>query len=224
MRRVSKRLPWRSPFYWRYNRSPALKIEEQIGTIALCWNNIESLFNYAFDVTLWLPRPVTVEVRSRISGLTAKLEIIKAFIALEGFFLQGERNILSETIGHFDRYRKARDAVIHVRPQSRHVRYGDAAQTFERNGQVYEVLLSNAALETLIQHLDAYQEEMAIIGDVVSERRQEIASRDSKSPPVREFAKQVQELLHSLRDHQAKRKSLPPLPEFPEEDQGAAKT
>ena len=122
-----------------------------VGHMTFLWNYIENALDWTLDQAIEAPPALRVDVRSRINGLDGKLAIIKKCVGLPSKFSDGERTLVLNTLGCFDELKRARDAVTHVRIGNAE---RDVAPSFERQGDIYEALVSKDAITTLNMHLE----------------------------------------------------------------------
>jgi hypothetical protein len=85
-----------------------------------------------------------------------------------------------------------------------------------RKAKVSEVLLNVTALEALYQHLESCRQELALGANLLSNLRhiRNFAPDDRRKPIFEEGA---QDWSRKFRDFHIQKRSLPPIPKFPEE-------
>ena len=111
---------------------------QAIGHLVILWNAIEAELDATLAFT-GLPSDLWTTVRSRISGLEAKVDILK-----EGLhrlcFEPEEQRLLADTLGDFMVLKGYRDSLIHVRLIGRPRQM--TAFGPEKRGARYEILFS----------------------------------------------------------------------------------
>jgi len=186
-----------------------------LGACIIAWNDIEGAIDTAFGMSLDLNFPMWIQVSSRINGLDGKFEIIKQAIKLEFGLPAVLQKQIFETLDSVAHYKKFRDGVMHARitdPDD------PVARTAQRKGIEDEVLISEDALNALYSHLAALRLEvdcMVLIVHYVqiADRREREGRAREKQQAVRGFLIETAQ----LPEHQKHRRSLPPLPKFPQE-------
>lgn len=204
-----------------------------IGSIALAYNEAEALIDILVSLVLGLLTNTANEVTSRINGIDGKIELAKIGMRELGAD-ENTIGLLGQSLGDagFKEYKKYRDAVIHARIL--HAPSGIALSPAKR-GKLDEVLLTVDALNGLYNRLTLVRLELIEACNVAirlfSERRwapvRAIAMQAATppleralglfDPPKRQYEQEIQEALSRYLQHQKRRLSLPPLPQFPEE-------
>ncbi len=188
------------------------------GTVTLAWNDLEGSLDTALGLSLELPEPMWVEVTSRINGFDGKCSLLKQCAKLVHQMPEDHLRAIADTLGAAMEHKKYRDAVIHAKildPDS------TTAPTFERKGNVGEVVVTEEALDRLYNRLGWIRAEIDVIVTLFSnlaicgERLGKKRSEDEKQSALKE----LKACIPLLQDRQRRRKSLPPLPKFPEEPQ-----
>jgi len=214
MRRVSKRAFWQSAFYdIRKDLTPGQL--EGIGAVMLAWNDIEGRLDQTLATALGLPASIALEVTSRINGLDGKFEIIRKASRYHLQFPSQIHEAIAQTLNVLDvSYKKYRDGIAHawiIHPQEA------VAPSARQRGNLYEVLVTVDALNTLYDHLAVLQSEMGAISSIIFVKtrlmRQEVIP--PADPMLRSTELELQAYVEILREHQRRRRDLPPLPEFP---------
>jgi len=200
-----------------------------IGSVALAYNEAEVLVDILMSLSLGLLTASAPEIVGRINGVEGKFELAKIGMREIGAS-EAVMALLGQSLGDsgFARYKKYRDAVIH----SRILNVPAAiALTHGKRGKIDEVLLSVDALNGLYDRLVLIRLELieacniAIrlltnrrVGDMVKSMAgiNPLASKlvGQPTPP---FEQDIQDVMARYREHQTRRLSLPPLPEFPDE-------
>ena len=189
-----------------------------IGAISLTWNSIEGAIDVALGLALEQPEPMWLEIASRMNGLEAKIDAIKAATKFIHRMPDTERVLIAHALGMAMEYKRYRDAVIHAKvldPSS------PVAPTTERKGKVDEVLITKEALVALYKRLGALLSEVDILprifGNLAIAHGRLIATKDAPANDKRSAARQVKSGFLQLQALQQNRTTLPPLPRFPDE-------
>jgi hypothetical protein len=203
----------------------------KIGAVALAYNEaeiqIDALIHLAFNLT----GPDALELLSRINGVDGKIEIAKSALSELGATPEIQ-TLVSNSLGKngFQLLKQYRDAVIHARDLDT---VSGIATTAVKRGVLYEVLLSDAALNGLYDRLVIIKDEL-VEATIIATRLVTIKSMNrlkrqltdllshTHELPDRTKAKSeqaIQAVLSRYREHQTRRLSLPPLPEFPTESE-----
>ena len=147
--------------------------------------------------------------------MDGKCEIIKA-IARESGTIYGEAaGLVAEAVGEVETLKQCRDAVIHARL---HDPKADVAHTFSRRGKVYEVFISETALQTLYARILASQKEMQDVIGMLAHHfpHYDLIEHEGDTDPNGVRAGQYFQVnLARLRERQTHRRSLPEIPQFP---------
>lgn len=185
----------------------------------LTWNRIENSINVALCFCLGLPPKLRLDVASRINGLDDKMDIIyaslKKYLSIEDSSYQ----VITSTIGAAKEYKRYRDGIIHayiVDPKE------PAAMTTQRQGKMDEVLITKDALDALYKHLVAIYTEMRVVVQIIQLIEPRVRSYKPGDQKGNEAA--IRGGIALILEHQKHRRSLPPLPQFPEEEQGPRET
>jgi hypothetical protein len=179
-----------------------------IGAISVVWTRIERTIDWAMCVSLNVPDGLTFEVASRINGFDGKLALIKRGAERYLRVPQESIDLLSDSLGEIDRYRKYRDGVVHAWVTEPNAKTADIVQ---RRGIIDEVIISEGALESLYERLLWLEDES---GDILLILNYYLEMNVHGRPDI---AQLVQIGIPEIREHQKRRKSAPPLPAFPED-------
>jgi hypothetical protein len=206
-----------------------------IGSVTLAYNEAEILIDILLSLSLGLLSYVAHEITSRINGIDGKIALAKIGMNYVNAD-ETTMRLLGETLGDggFSLYKKYRDAVIHARVL-------DAPQAIAispaKRGKTDEVLLTAKALDGLYDRLVLVRLELIEACNVairlytehrfkplraaagVPSQYQEVTDRlaELADLPKRQYEQEIQEALTRYREHQKRRLSLTPLPEFPPE-------
>lgn len=186
-----------------------------IGAVSLAWNNFEAGINIALSAALQIEFKNWIHVYSRINGFDGKVAIIKAALSGRKLANDATQLLIADTLGRAEELKRYRDGVIHANildPTS------PVAPTHDQRGSEYETLITSDALFSLYIHLLAITAELdSICGIIVESDGGGAMKGDGRKR--RPSAKRTQAYVARLREHQKRRKSLEPLPKFPQLDQ-----
>jgi hypothetical protein len=183
------------------------------GAAALAYNIIEDQIDALLSIATRIPDWLFAEVSSRIHGLGGKIAIIQA--AIEHSPLKAiDAKALKEAVATFGDFKTIRDTMIHARIIN--ATLGRGAK--QRGKSLWEVLLSVEALNTFYDHIVALNKELSSGGTLLNSAitLQQTASTDPNRSQLEE-ALRVHEA--QFRENRTHRRSLKPLPKFPDEDQ-----
>ena len=189
---------------------------ELIGAICLEWNFIEDMVDEVLSETLRITVPLRADITSRIYGLEAKTELIKKAVRRYIIFSKAEAYLIAGTIGAINAHRKYRDGVIHARvfdPQS------DIALTSPKKGHYDDVLVSEDALAALLERLMILSDEITLVYRLVEPYyfdEWDLKPEGHIDPKKLRTSQGFRDAFAQLQEHQSRRLSLPPLPEFPD--------
>lgn len=193
---------------------------QAIGHLVILWNAIEA----ELDATLTfagLPSGLSTSVRSRISGLEAKVDILKEGLDHWCFEPQ-ERVLLAGTLGDFMTLKGYRDSLIHVRLIGRPRQM--TAFGPEKRGARYEILFSKDLVLGIVKRLKIFQGEMHALNTLLSMRlialnadRIEAMTGFDPEETLIAIERITRKDWKILRGNRKRRLALHPLPEFPEE-------
>jgi hypothetical protein len=186
-----------------------------IGALALAFNEVEANLDRLFFEVTGLDEHLQLEVSTRIGGIDGKLAIIKR--GAEKILDNAEFVQLSEMLGKgvFENVKIYRDCVIHARHLN--VSTGVGVKV-DRQDQVFDVLLSQNALDTAYILLAALRREIAEAIPLIHGMKllKKIAADDPKRAPFESVTANHRAQFHQYR---SERLALPLLPEFPSESE-----
>jgi hypothetical protein len=192
----------------------------EVGAIALIWNQIDNFLNWLIYIALKPPNLIIWEVGRRLRGTHAKIELLR-IAAERAELLNGEaRASIKYTLDGIIDCNRYRDNIIHSFPFDADK---DIASAFKHHTDVVQMLMSNDALSGLYQRMKLILDEMRQI-DLLYRLADEAGARavyrhEGFDPLERRRTRDVPMQTAQAVAHQNKRKALPPLPEFPGEDE-----
>lgn len=195
---------------------------QAIGEIVILWNTIEYELDEAIQAAIRLPSDVTTSVRSRISGLEAKADILKECLEPMLYFQGRERELLADTLGDFMTLKSYRDNLVHMRLVGSPKKI--QAFTPEKRGARYELPFSRQLVVGVARRMRIFRDEMRLFTWIINLRLMILNSENvrrltydpeewrgvAETTARKEFVR--------LQGCRKKRQALRPLPEFREED------
>lgn len=129
-----------------------------LGACALVWNDVEAMLDVLLCVVMRIHHAVWRELTTRINGIDGKIGLIKhAMKTRFGFGEDAFDGALTDTLAAVAQYRGYRDTCIHARIIDPFQGVGEMAI---RRGKIEEVLLTDAALWRLYEHMLALKNEL----------------------------------------------------------------
>jgi hypothetical protein len=187
---------------------------EWIGSVAIAWNELEFELDITMAVALGISPPLWFEVTTRINGIEGKLQLIRKVGVLFPEIDHAIFGSINQTLDAIAESKKFRDAVIHAHVLDAPSGIGALVQ---RRAREEIVLLKADALKGLYQRLAMLREEMLpahlILSHLALYLRFHPKPDDASRTPAE---KEAQVYASQLRSRQSDRRSLPPLPQFPE--------
>jgi hypothetical protein len=198
---------------------------QAIGEVVILWNGIEHTLDETLAEATNLPSHLRTTVRSRISGLEAKADILKECLHEALYFCELDRSLLADTLGDFMVLKGYRDNLVHMRLVGR----PGLVQAFapEKRGARYELLFSKRLILAVASRLRLFRTEMRILSFIVFLRHISMYAHNAarlgyKEDEMRELAERtILKDLQRLRAIRTRRLALRPLPEFPAVDRTA---
>lgn len=188
-----------------------------IGAVAIAWNIVEDIIQDMFNATTGLPHALWLEVSSRINGFDGIVEVIRIAARTRLRMTPDALEILSNSLGDAKEYKSYRDAIIHAQVYNATLGVGI---TYQRRGRVIQVLLSEQALDGLYDRLVLMRDElmrMLQLAFSIGLYLRQLPITEEPDVPQLLSGQGAQSLIARSREHQNARRSLPPLPKFPEE-------
>jgi hypothetical protein len=191
----------------------------EIGAISLKFNQIESLVEFILLVILDLPPLLAWDVIRRINGMDAKLSILRRYYEANKILTEEAKACLKITLDGVADYKKYRDLIIHCVPYDIDKGIGQHLTT---KAEPVQILLTKDALGGLYERLCILNDEL-IHADLLfrlgsADGAKAIYPRAADPSQLRR-ERDVPAVLSLVRPHQTRRLSLPPLPEFPSEEE-----
>jgi hypothetical protein len=190
---------------------------ERVGRVSFMYNEAERMVDWVlfagYVSASGMNHRLWTEVTARISGVDGKLELARKAIAYWGIEkpLAGQ---MEETLAAFAECKTFRDAVIHARVLDAKAGIGARLQ---RRAELIEVLLTADALDGLARRLLCLRNEMVAMAYIIQTAR--VIALDGRGISWQETGSPAEGLpdgtapFHKYRNQ---RRSLPPLPAFPD--------
>ena len=219
MKRPAKGLSAKHP-YTDVKRDLTAEQLASVGAVTLAWNGLEGCIDVLVAIASGLDTSVALHVISRINGFDGKIAI--ATKGLQLYFRDSEKFIseINTCFTAAGQCKIDRDAVIHA-----HVLdpKGAIGGGMERRGKLYEVTLSQTALDGLYDRIVLVTKEL--IGLVwatmwfIIRKKMDERSYSWKENERERIEPIIQAYVTQFRGDQKRRKSLPQPPSPPEEPQ-----
>jgi hypothetical protein len=192
----------------------------EIGAIALVWNQIDEFINFLLYIVLRMPLGLWMPTTKRINGMDGKIEILRKRATQSKILNDDARAVIKLSLDAVMEYKGYRDAIVHSVPFD--VDKG-IAQRIGSRADVSQILLTIDALTAFYERLTLLLKELQEI-DLLFRLADEVGAkavyrRENVDPLERRRTRDVPIQTVRAREHQKMRLSLPPLPEFPDEDQ-----
>lgn len=187
---------------------------EEIGAIALIWNQVELQIDFILLVILKLPPGLWLPTVKRINGMDGKLEIIRRYYDRNVILTDDASSALKVTFDAVGEYKGYRDAIVHS------VLFDVESGIAERIGsraEISQVIVKIEALKAFYQRMELLLPELKEadlllrLGDAEDARNLYGGQNGEKIRREKDVPIQTQR----LSELQNLRLELPPLPAFP---------
>ena len=185
------------------------------GAGCLAYNILEDEIDALLYVVTNVPDWLAKEVSSRIHGLDGKTAIIHKALAKAGLDIPDQK-IAHESVNTFSDFKTIRDAMIHARVTNAAIGIGLIEK--KRGEKSFEVLLTEEALNTFYEHIVVLEKALSSLGSLLGGMNALKASSPT-DPNRSRYEEAVRVHAAQFREHHARRQSLKPLPQFPDEYQ-----
>jgi hypothetical protein len=190
----------------------------EIGAISFKYNQIESLIEFILLVVLEPPPRLWLHVVRRINGMENKLSILRRYYETNKILTDEAKLCLKNVLDGVSDYKKYRDIIIHSVPFDVDKGIGQHITT---RADAQQILLTKEALSALYERLCILSEEL-IHADLLFRLGSETGAKAiypyERDPSRVRRERDVPQVLALVQQHQSRRVSLPPLPEFPSEE------
>jgi len=189
----------------------------EIGAITLTWNQIEHFIDWLLLVVLKIPVGLWAAVTTRINGVDAKLEILTLRASQSEILTDEARACIESCFDAVREYKGYRNAIVHS-----HVFDIDKgiARCDGRRGQASEVLITTEALNAVYERLVIILDELPqidLLFRLADEKGAATIYPQESNPSLVRRTRDVPVVTEQVSKYQDRRKSLPPLPEFPKD-------
>ena len=187
-----------------------------IGAVAVAWNIVEDIIHDIFNASTGLHHSLWLEIPSRINGFDGIVELIRISAQTRLQMPPELFELLDNSLAGAKEYKGYRDAIIHAQVYEATLGIGI---TYQRRGKVIEVLLSQEALDGLYDRLVLLRDElmrMLQLAFSISLYLLEKPHNERPDLPKLLSGQGAQTQIARCREHQTARRSLPPLPKFPD--------
>ena len=188
-----------------------------IGAIILAFNELEATFDQFIFIVTGIEGDLRWEVSSRISGLEAKVAIIKKGVA--DTLDDAEKRALDISFGAhcYEKIKTVRDSLAHLR----HLNIGDDIGLLlkvSKDLKVFDVLARQDVLDITYAQLVSFHREIFTTLRLVSNIKL-LKKVEPGDPKNEQYEQRIQECRDLIHRHRKYRLSLPPIPEFPSESE-----
>lgn len=226
MKRNLPPFPQGRPSRFEFDVKKAFSLEQlaEIGAISVAWNQLEDLIDFLMMVsfqTLFSSFKVFSEIMDGIKSRDSKIDILETHALESGILNDTAKKCIGETFYAFKDLRHYRNAVVHCRIFDHEK---GIAVFIDPDSKPWQILVTKEALSGLYERLVLLRKELMEIDlllrmAVVPARITVISDKTGSPEPdqpkaLRERA--VPDHTQKVLLHQKARKSLPPLPEFPD--------
>jgi hypothetical protein len=185
------------------------------GAACLAYNVLEDQIDALLYVVTNVPEWLIREVTTRIHGLDGKTAIIQTAIENSSLSTNNQKGAI-DSIATFSYFKKIRDAMIHARIINATIGIGLSNRT--RGEKAFEVLLTLEALETFYDHVVALNKELSGLGSWLASTTV-LKTSAPNDPNKSRYVEACQVHETQFQEHRRRRRSLKPLPQFPDEAQ-----
>jgi hypothetical protein len=189
----------------------------EVGAIVLIWNQIDAFVDFLIYVSLRPPHLMFYDLARRISGIRAKVELLRLYAERSDILNADARKLIKITLDGVLDYKRYRDDIAHSVPYD--IDKG-IAHTFKYGTEMVQTLVTIEALNGLYQRLKMLLDELRDVDLLyrLSDEHGAFAVYPEEPDPVgRRRTRDVPLQTARLRETQKRRLSLPPLPNFPDE-------
>jgi hypothetical protein len=221
--RMSRRQPENSKPGNRFGTPKELFTNEQlaeIGAIVLIWNQIDTFLDFLMYVCLKMPIYLLWDVTRRFRGVDAKIQILRLAADRNKILDDAAKKCIKLSLDGVAEYKRYRDNIAHS------IVYDidkGIVHTFKQGADLVQTLVTMEALRGLYQRLDLLLKELReidLLYRLGDEGGAHAVYHGEPDPLGRRRTRDVPaQTVRALRSQQ-ERLSLPPLPEFPVEDEG----
>lgn len=191
----------------------------EIGAIALTWNQVELFIDWLLLIVLKMPPALWEPVTKRINGMDGKLALLRLRAEHSEILTDEARACIKISLDAVGEYKKYRDAIVHSHTFD--VDRGIAQET-GRQAKTQQVMVTLPALIGVYQRLSLLLDELPSIDLLFRLGDEEGALtiyRGQPDPLKLRRERDVPIGIAQARERQKPRLSLPPLPEFPDEEE-----
>jgi hypothetical protein len=194
----------------------------EVGAIALTWNQVEAMVDFLLLVTLDLPPGLWLAVAKRINGMDGKLAILRQKAEQSAILTDEARLCIKLALDAVGEYKGYRELIVHSLTFD--IDKG-IAQQIGRQAKAVQVLVTMTALTSFYVRLTLLKEELRQVDLLfrLADARGAAKIYPGVPDPSRlRRERDVPIVITQVHEHQNRRLSLPPLPEFPEEPEDLA--
>jgi hypothetical protein len=196
----------------------------EVGAIVLIWNQIDVMVDFLLYVSLRLQPPIMFfDVTRRINGISNKMKLLH-LVANKSKILDDEaRKCIKLTLDGVIECKRYRDNLVHSVPYDIDK---VIVHTLKQKIDMVQTLVTMDALKVLYFRLKLLLNEVREV-DLLYQLADEdgagsVYGRELFDPLERRRTRDVPLQTARVQERQKERQSLPPLPGFPDEDEGLA--
>jgi hypothetical protein len=189
----------------------------EVGAIILIWNQIETFVDFLIYISLRPPVVMVFDVARRISGIRAKVELLRLYAERSDILNDEARKLIKITLDGVLEYKSYRDNIAHSVPYD--IDKG-IVHMFKYGAEMVQTLVTIDALCGLYRRLKLLLDELRDVDLLyrLSDERGAFSVYPEEADPLeRRRTRDVPIQTAQLRARQKRRLSLPPLPRFPDE-------
>jgi hypothetical protein len=200
--------PYRGPMRHDVRKDFSPEQLQEIGAVCMAFNILESALDFIVARHLKVAFPAARTVRDKISGISAKIEVLRA-IARDDLGLA--EDIWKDTLDKIGECTGYRNAIVHTRMVDAWIEIGETIQ----RGSIDHVYLNKDALTGLYNFIVAVHNEFASLHYVMLACA-EAAALQNRAQPKEQGELSLEDALERFHRDRQSRKALKPLPPVPE--------
>jgi hypothetical protein len=130
---------------------------QEVGAVTLIWNQVDVFLDWLLWVALNLPFPVGLEVTSRMSGIEAKVDILRKIARRAELLNEEARAAIKQTLDGVIECKRYRDNIVHSVPYD--IDKGIAHRR-NRRAELHQSLVTLEALTGLYERIRLLLDEL----------------------------------------------------------------
>lgn len=214
------------PTRFEFDPKKAYSAEQlsEMGAISIKWNQIEAHIDFIGSHVLFAKSPFWLVLSvDRAIGTTRKIELLEECAAQSTFFNEKTKHCIADAFYHFKTYRSFRNAIIHHSIYDHEKGIGSFVDEQKKPHQIMVSLeaLRNFYSRICVLHSELQQIDMLFRVEAEPHRFGNFNEAPGEFVPCKPQElrdRVVPEWTEKVVHLQKQRKSLPPLPKFPDAD------